>query len=84
MGGAQPLAVTMNDGVCLCVDVDPSRLQRRVDHRYLDEWTADLDEAVARVEQAKASRMALSRRAGAATRRPCSPSCSAAASRSTS
>ena len=49
MGGAQPLAVTMNDGVCLCVDVDPTRLQRRVDHRYLDEWTDDLDEALRRV-----------------------------------
>src|SRR5271154_6263080 len=35
MGGAQPLAVTMNDGVCLCVDVDPSKLQRRVDQHYL-------------------------------------------------
>ena len=44
MGGAQPLAVTMNDGVCLCVDVDPTRLERRVEHRYLDEWTRDLDE----------------------------------------
>jgi urocanate hydratase len=60
MGGAQPLAVTMNDGVCLCVDVDPSRLQRRVDQRYLDEWTADLDEALARVEGAKRARTALS------------------------
>ena len=60
MGGAQPLAVTMNDGVCLCVDVDPSRLQRRVDHRYLDEWTGDLDDALARVLAAKASRRALS------------------------
>jgi urocanate hydratase len=60
MGGAQPLAVTMNDGVCLCVDVDPSRLQRRVDQRYLDEWTADLDDAVARVEGAKDSGTALS------------------------
>jgi urocanate hydratase len=60
MGGAQPLAVTMNDGVCLCVDVDPSRLQRRVDQRYLDEWTADLDEAVARVEAATRERTALS------------------------
>ena len=46
MGGAQPLAVTMNDGVCLCVDVDPSRLQRRVEQRYLDEWTSDLDAAL--------------------------------------
>jgi urocanate hydratase len=60
MGGAQPLAVTMNDGVCLCVDVDPSRLQRRVDHRYLDEWTADLDEALERVLAAKKARRALS------------------------
>jgi urocanate hydratase len=60
MGGAQPLAVTMNDGVCLCVDVDPSRLQRRVDQRYLDEWTADLDAALARVEGAKRAKVALS------------------------
>ncbi len=60
MGGAQPLAVTMNDGVCLCVDVDPARLQRRVDQRYLDEWTSDLDEALRRVLAAKASRTPLS------------------------
>jgi urocanate hydratase len=60
MGGAQPLAVTMNDGVCLCVDVDPSRLQRRVDQRYLDEWTGDLDDALARVEGAKRANVALS------------------------
>jgi urocanate hydratase len=60
MGGAQPLAVTMNDGVCLCIDVDPTRLQRRVDQRYLDEWTDDLDEALERVLAAKKSREALS------------------------
>lgn len=60
MGGAQPLAVTMNEGVCLCVDVDPARLQRRVDHRYLDEWTADLDDAIERVLSAKKSGTALS------------------------
>ncbi len=60
MGGAQPLAVTMNDGVCLCVDVDPTRLQRRVDHRYLDEWTDDLDDAIRRVLAAKEERRALS------------------------
>jgi urocanate hydratase len=41
MGGAQPLAVTMNEGVCLVVDVDPARLHRRVDHRYLDEVAHD-------------------------------------------
>ena len=60
MGGAQPLAVTMNDGVCLCVDVDPGRLQRRVDFRYLDEWTSDIDDAVTRVTAAKQERRALS------------------------
>ena len=60
MGGAQPLAVTMNDGVCLLVDVDPARLQRRVEHRYLDEWTTDTDDALARVSAAKAERRALS------------------------
>ncbi len=60
MGGAQPLAVTMNDGVCLCIDVDPTRLQRRVDQRYLDEWTDDLDTALERVLAAKKDRDALS------------------------
>ena len=49
MGGAQPLAVTMNDGVCLVIDVDQTRLQRRVEHRYLDEVADDLDDAIARV-----------------------------------
>jgi urocanate hydratase len=48
MGGAQPLAVTMNEGAVLIVDVDRARLQRRVDHGYLDELTDDLDEAVTR------------------------------------
>jgi urocanate hydratase len=60
MGGAQPLAVTMNDGVVLVVEVDPARLQRRVDQRYLDEWTDDLDDAIARVEAAKRERRPLS------------------------
>src|SRR5665213_4067858 len=46
MGGAQPLAVTMNGGAVIVVEVDPARLQRRVEHRYLDEWTDDLDVAV--------------------------------------
>ena len=45
MGGAQPLAVTLNGGVCLIVDVDPHRLQRRVVHRYLDTVAEILDEA---------------------------------------
>jgi len=60
MGGAQPLAVTMNDGVCLVVDVDPTRLERRVATRYLDEWTVDLDDAIARVLAAKREGRALS------------------------
>jgi urocanate hydratase len=60
MGGAQPLAVTMNDGVVLVVEVDPSRLQRRVDQRYLDEWTDDFDDAIARVMAAKRERRPLS------------------------
>jgi urocanate hydratase len=60
MGGAQPLAVTMNDGVCLVVDVDAGRLERRVRHRYLDEVATDLDDAVARCEQARRGRRALS------------------------
>lgn len=53
MGGAQPLAVTMNEGVVLVVEVDATRLERRVHGRYLDEWTSDLDDAVRRVEAAK-------------------------------
>jgi urocanate hydratase len=60
MGGAQPLAVTMNDGVVLIVDVDASRLERRVEHGYLDEMTHNLDEAVARVLEAKAAKIPLS------------------------
>ena len=60
MGGAQPLAVTLNDGVCLIVDVDRSRLQRRVDHRYLDEIADDLDQAVSRAVAAKDERRATS------------------------
>ncbi len=60
MGGAQPLAVTMNDGTVLIVDVDESRLARRVDHGYLDEYTTDLDAAVARVVAVKEAGEALS------------------------
>jgi urocanate hydratase len=52
MGGAQPLAVTMNGGVCLAVDVDPARVARRLETRYLDRSTASLDEALRWVEEA--------------------------------
>jgi urocanate hydratase len=60
MGGAQPLAVTMNGGVCLVIDVDPARLRRRVATRYLDTVAGDLDEALASALRAKAARRALS------------------------
>lgn len=60
MGGAQPLAVTMNDGVALCIEVDPERAQRRVEHRYLDEVADDYDDAVKRCLEAKAARRPLS------------------------
>jgi urocanate hydratase len=60
MGGAQPLAVTMNGGVALVVEVDAERARRRVEHRYLDEVADDLDDAVRRVEAAKRERRALS------------------------
>jgi len=53
MGGAQPLAVTMNEGACLIVDVDEARLRRRVEHRYLDEVAANLDEAIDKAVRAK-------------------------------
>jgi urocanate hydratase len=60
MGGAQPLAVTMNDGACLIVDVDPARLRRRVETRYLDTVAGSLDEAVEAVVAARRERRALS------------------------
>jgi urocanate hydratase len=60
MGGAQPLAVTMNDGAVLIVDVDETRLARRVEHGYLDEYGTDLEAAVARVLAAKDAGEALS------------------------
>ncbi len=60
MGGAQPLAVTLNGGACLVIDVDPARLARRVATRYLDEVADDLDDALARCLAAKRDRRALS------------------------
>jgi urocanate hydratase len=60
MGGAQPLAVTMNGGVALCVEVDERRLRRRLETRYLDEAATDLDDAVARCRRARSERRALS------------------------
>ena len=60
MGGAQPLAATMNEGVCLCVEVDQARIERRIKTRYLDKWTANIDEALRWVIDAKESRTPLS------------------------
>jgi len=60
MGGAQPLAVTMNGGACLIVDVDRSRLDRRVHDRYLDEVADSLDDAIERALAARRDRRALS------------------------
>ncbi|MFC0358459.1 urocanate hydratase [Kytococcus schroeteri] len=60
MGGAQPLAVTLNDGVCLIVDVDRTRLERRVGKRYLHEIADDLDDAIARANKAKEEKRGLS------------------------
>src|SRR5918911_1584750 len=53
MGGAQPLAVTGNGGAALCVEVDPWRAQRRLEHGYLDEIADSLDDGIARVEAAR-------------------------------
>jgi urocanate hydratase len=60
MGGAQPLAATMNEGVILAVEVDPQRIARRLETRYLDEKAGSLDEALARARTAQAEGRALS------------------------
>ncbi|HVG44366.1 MAG TPA: urocanate hydratase [Longimicrobium sp.] len=60
MGGAQPLAVTMNDGAVLVVEVDPKRIERRIQTRYCDRMTADLDEALRWVLEARDSGRPLS------------------------
>ncbi len=60
MGGAQPLAVTMNGGVCLAAEIDPSRLERRLETAYLDRASSDLDEALRWCEEAVRRKEALS------------------------
>ena len=60
MGGAQPLAVTLNNGVALCIDIDPVSVQRRIETRYLDEVADSYADAVARCIAAKAERRAVS------------------------
>ncbi len=60
MGGAQPLAVTLNEGVALCAEVDKARAQRRVDEAYCDRLTEDLDEALAWCKEAMEAKRPLS------------------------
>ncbi|MGV3149320.1 urocanate hydratase [Rothia sp. 11254D007CT] len=60
MGGAQPLAVTMNEGVAICVDVDESRVDRRIDHKYLDVKARDLDHALELAVEARDAKKPLS------------------------
>jgi len=60
MGGAQPLAVTMNEGTCLIVDIDESRLRKRIETRYLDELADNLDDAIERAVRYKNERKAIS------------------------
>lgn len=60
MGGAQPLAVTMNDGVVICVDCDPRAIDRRIEHRYLDVRADSLDEALRLATEARDARRPLS------------------------
>jgi urocanate hydratase len=60
MGGAQPLAATMNEGICVAIEVDPARVQRRLDTRYLDRATSSVDEALRWCAEAKQTGAALS------------------------
>ncbi len=60
MGGAQPLAVTMNDGVAICIECDESRIERRLEHRYLDVRATSLEHAVALAVEARDERRPLS------------------------
>ncbi|MEV6974320.1 urocanate hydratase [Kitasatospora sp. NPDC093806] len=60
MGGAQPLAVTMNGGVAICIDCDPSRISRRIEHRYLDVEAKNLDHALQLATEARDKRQPLS------------------------
>jgi urocanate hydratase len=60
MGGAQPLAITMNEGLALVVEVDPERIQRRLATRYVDERARSLDEALSRIDHYRTRRQARS------------------------
>ena len=83
MGGAQPLAVTMNDGVAICIDVDDSRIKRRIEHRYLDVQADSLDHAVSSPSR-RATPGSRCPSGCWATRPRCSRPCSSRTRRSTS
>ena len=84
MGGAQPLAVTMNDGVALCIEVDRARVERRVETRYLDEVADSVDDAIARCVAAPRRSAGRCRSGSSATPPCCCRSCSSSTSRPTS
>src|SRR6185312_16412743 len=60
MGGAQPLAITMNEGVCLAAEMEEWRIKKRIETRYLDKWTSDIDEAIDWALKAKENKEAIS------------------------
>ncbi|RYD57098.1 MAG: urocanate hydratase [Sphingobacteriales bacterium] len=60
MGGAQPLAITMNEGVCLAAEMEEWRIKKRIETRYLDKWTSDIDEAIHWSLKAKENKEAIS------------------------
>lgn len=60
MGGAQPLAITMNEGVCLAAEIEEWRIKKRIETRYLDKWTKDIDEAIDWALKAKENKEAVS------------------------
>ena len=60
MGGAQPLAITMNDGVCLAAEMEEWRIQKRLDTKYIDVLEKDMDEAIDKALEAKKNGKALS------------------------
>lgn len=60
MGGAQPLAITMNEGVCLAAEMEEWRIKKRIETRYLDKWTSDIDEAIEWALKAKENKEGMS------------------------
>src|SRR5687767_9290862 len=60
MGGAQPLAITMNEGICLAAEMEEWRIKKRIETRYLDKWTHDIDEGIQWALDAKAQQQAIS------------------------